>query len=139
MKLLIASALFSMAAVSNAALEVAPVVLDEPVIFVRAGEQDNGVSKVDALITNVTQGLGGSPVSGPIGSSRSFQPSPGSAGGVPSAQAFALPPSGEVTLPLPPKPVTPVTPVTPPVPEPETYALMTLGLAGLYLSKKKKA
>ena len=112
-------------------------IINEPSLTVRAGEQKNGHLAIEQLFTNNTtsaqESLAGSVV--PFTTSADFGGSSqrGAPGAFNSLAEIPLPPA---TIPL---PTNPLPPVLPPVPEPETYALMAIGLSGLLLARRKRA
>ncbi|QZA78223.1 PEP-CTERM sorting domain-containing protein [Deefgea tanakiae] len=122
---------------SHASILQQQVVVDAPAISVLAGKQDNGNVAIEQLFTaNTTQAQDILASSTPLSSSTLFGGS--KQGGTPSAFSFPD------TLTTPPKPIAPPTatippPIIPAVPEPETYALMAIGLTGLLLARRKRA
>ncbi|MBM5572337.1 MULTISPECIES: PEP-CTERM sorting domain-containing protein [Deefgea] len=127
----------------HAAIIQQHVIVDEPFVAVRAGQQDNGHVAIEQLFTNNTTSAQDSLTSTniPLVDSPSFggtnlRSAPSSftsfaADTPPAPPSIVLPP---VTPPINP----PVDPVTPPVPEPETYALMAIGLSGLVLARRQR-
>lgn len=132
---------------SHAAITQQHVIVDSPVVSVRQGEQDNGNIAIEQLFTNNTtsaqDSLAGSIVS--FARSSSFGGTP--VRGAPTAFASLSdvsspqinPPIGLLPNPVnPPGGIKP-NPVIPAVPEPETYAMMGIGLMGLLLARRQRA
>ncbi len=133
MKFYIATLLCFICLQSHAVIIQQQVVVDAPVVSVLAGPQDNGNVAIEQLFTDTTTSAQDSLTRSdvPFSSSQFFggseQPS------VPAAFAELTDVSVE-----PPTNILPPT-VVPAIPEPETYALMAIGLSGLLLARRKRA
>jgi hypothetical protein len=133
MKLMLIT-LFSLVCLqSHAEIIQQEVIVDAPVVSVRAGQQQNGNLAIEKLTTNTTTSAQDSLASTSATTSDSIFGGSPQRGAPSSFQSLAV---DEGISPITP-PV--VNPVTPPVPEPETYALMAIGLSGLLLARRKRA
>nr|WP_314900901.1 PEP-CTERM sorting domain-containing protein [uncultured Deefgea sp.] len=124
---------------AQAAITQPRVLVDTPVVSVRAGKQDNGTVGVEQLFTNNTRSAQDS-LSGSV---VPFSRSSGFSGSGPRSApaAFASLPETPIIPPttiIPPANILP-SPVIPAVPEPDTYALMAIGLSGLLLARRQRS
>jgi hypothetical protein len=147
MKALLITAFLLSPALSVAAIEQPMNGVDDPVVRVLGGEQRNGTVAIENLETRVTIGAGESLLPTIVATAeRDFSGAgPSFSAGVSSSSVLlqVLNPvsDGKASVlnhiaPMTNSPKSPA--VVTPVPEPETYALMGLGLAALILRRKKR-
>ncbi|QZA82017.1 PEP-CTERM sorting domain-containing protein [Deefgea piscis] len=107
---------------SHASIIQHHAVIDSPSISVLSGEQQNGYAAIESLFTNNTM----SAQDALSGSLVSFVDSPAFAG---APERRATPSDFSVLNDSAP---------TPPIPEPETYALMGIGLCALLMARRRR-
>ena len=115
---------------ANAAITQATPLMDDPVIRVLAGEQKNGTVAFEGVIARATIAPQQSLINS-VAHERFFP----AATGAGNFSAPSVIPESAAVLPTINRPIPSV---TAPVPEPEAYALLALGLAGLFMRKKKR-